>query len=142
MKEKLESLICEAFAASAKDAGWSVGTPPEFVVERPKDPTHGDYATNVAMLSAKALRSNPRQIAEALKAKLESLAPDWVEGVKLAGPGFLNFRISAAGSKGKRTWAIAPYGLAVLAGGAEKGLREHLLLPDELVVETNDARRA
>ncbi|MCB0219818.1 MAG: arginine--tRNA ligase [Chrysiogenetes bacterium] len=97
MKEKLESLICEAFAASAKDAGWSVGTPPEFVVERPKDPTHGDYATNVAMLSAKALRSNPRQIAETLKAKLESLAPDWVEGVKLAGPGFLNFRISAAG---------------------------------------------
>ncbi|MCA9608797.1 MAG: hypothetical protein KC619_24505, partial [Myxococcales bacterium] len=53
-----------------------------------------------------------------------------------------DFRISAAGSKGKRTWAIAPYGLAVLAGGAEKGLREHLLLPDELVVETNDARRA
>lgn len=97
MKARLESLICDAFSAAASDAGWSAGAPPDFVVERPKDPTHGDYASNVAMLSARTLKNNPRKIAESLQAQLESLAPDWLESVEIAGPGFLNFRICASG---------------------------------------------
>ena len=92
VKAKLEQLIADAFAAA-----WPDAQAPAFVVERPKDATHGDYASNVAMLSAKALRSNPRKIAETLQAKLQELAPAWIEAVEIAGPGFLNFRISVAG---------------------------------------------
>jgi arginyl-tRNA synthetase len=66
---------------------------PDFVVERPKDRSHGDFATNVAMTLAKPARSNPRAIAQALIDALP--ANDDIASVEIAGPGFLNFRLSA-----------------------------------------------
>jgi arginyl-tRNA synthetase len=66
---------------------------PDFVVERPKDRTHGDFASNVAMTLAKPARSNPRAIAQALIDALP--ANDDIAAVEIAGPGFLNFRLSA-----------------------------------------------
>lgn len=62
-------------------------------VEPPRDPTHGDLATNAAMVLAKAARTNPRALAEAIKPKLESLPP--VTSVEVAGPGFINLRLTA-----------------------------------------------
>ncbi|GAA4786804.1 arginine--tRNA ligase [Lysobacter hankyongensis] len=67
---------------------------PDFVVERPKDRSHGDFATNAAMTLAKPARSNPRAIAQALIDALP--ANDDIASVEIAGPGFLNFRLSAA----------------------------------------------
>ncbi len=67
---------------------------PDFVVERPKDRSHGDFATNVAMTLAKPARSNPRAIAQALIDALPT--NDDIASVEIAGPGFLNFRLSAA----------------------------------------------
>ncbi len=67
---------------------------PDFVVERPKDRSHGDFATNAAMLLAKPAKSNPRAIAQALIDALP--ANDDIASVEIAGPGFLNFRLSAA----------------------------------------------
>jgi arginyl-tRNA synthetase len=67
---------------------------PDFVVERPKDRSHGDFSSNIAMLLAKPARSNPRAIAQALVAALP--ASDTIAEVGIAGPGFLNFRLAAA----------------------------------------------
>ena len=69
------------------------GDGPSFVIEVPGDRTHGDLATNVAMVSAKAFRSAPRKIAEAIVAHL-NLNGTYFEKVEIAGPGFLNFFLS------------------------------------------------
>jgi len=60
-------------------------------VERPNDPAHGDFATNVALANARVLRRNPREVAETLVGALD--AP-FVREAEVAGPGFVNFRLS------------------------------------------------
>ncbi|MEX2295653.1 MAG: arginine--tRNA ligase [Gemmatimonadota bacterium] len=72
---------------------------PEIQLERPRDPTHGDLATNIALTLASRLRRPPRAIAEAIAAKIAPGSAG-VDSVEVAGPGFLNFRISA-GSVGE-----------------------------------------
>jgi arginyl-tRNA synthetase len=64
---------------------------PEPSLERPRLPEHGDWATNVALVLAKAAKAPPRAVAEAMVAHLE--LPDWVAGVEVAGPGFVNVRL-------------------------------------------------
>lgn len=63
-----------------------------ITVEPPRDPSHGDITTNAAMLLAKPAKKNPRDIAALLAAKAENL--DGVVSVEIAGPGFLNMRLS------------------------------------------------
>jgi arginyl-tRNA synthetase len=63
-----------------------------LVVEPPRDPAHGDLSTNAAMLVAKPLGKNPREVAAALVAHF-SAEPD-VTSVAIAGPGFINFRLA------------------------------------------------
>lgn len=67
--------------------------PAKPVVERPKNPDHGDYATNVAMQLAKPASMPPRAIAELLAAKLTEV--DGIDAAEVAGPGFLNIRLAA-----------------------------------------------
>ena len=61
-------------------------------LEPPRDPLHGDLATNAAMVLAKPARTKPRALAEALVAKLE--AADGIVSAKIAGPGFINLRLN------------------------------------------------
>ncbi len=89
MKKKIETLLQQA-AAILKNQGV---IPEEgavnIAVERTRDPQHGDFATNLAMLLAKPAKMNPRQLAEKLVA---ALPPDnVVSKVEIAGPGFINF---------------------------------------------------
>ena len=63
---------------------------PAFSVETPADPKNGDFATNAAMVSARAFRMAPRKIAEAIKDELV-LDSTYFERVEIAGPGFINF---------------------------------------------------
>ncbi len=63
-------------------------------VEPPRDTAHGDLATNAAMVLAKPAGTNPRALATALAAELEKL--DEVAGVEIAGPGFINLRLTDA----------------------------------------------
>jgi len=63
-------------------------------VEPPRDPGHGDLATNAAMVLAKPAGSNPRSLAEKIVAGLEKL--DEVEGASIAGPGFINLKLTDA----------------------------------------------
>ena len=60
-------------------------------VERPNDPSHGDFATNVALANARVLRRNPREVAENL---VEALEAPFVRRAEVAGPGFVNFWLS------------------------------------------------
>jgi arginyl-tRNA synthetase len=68
--------------------------PAEIVVERPKNLDHGDWATNIAMQVGKKAGLNPRAAAEILQTILKELPG--VEGVEIAGPGFINIRLDAA----------------------------------------------
>jgi arginyl-tRNA synthetase len=73
----------------AARVGEAVGADVEL--ERPKDPAHGDFATNVAMRSAKAIGRSPRDLAQELAEIVVKL--DEIESADVAGPGFLNLRV-------------------------------------------------
>jgi arginyl-tRNA synthetase len=62
-------------------------------VEPPRDPSHGDLATNAAMVLAKSAGTNPRSLAEAIKPKLEAMPT--ITSVEVAGPGFINLRLNS-----------------------------------------------
>jgi arginyl-tRNA synthetase len=73
----------------AARVGEAVGA--EVELERPRDPAHGDFATNVAMRSARAIGRSPRDLAQELALKVIEL--DEIESADVAGPGFLNLRV-------------------------------------------------
>ncbi len=64
----------------------------EITLERPKNPEHGDFATNVAMLLASKLKRNPREIAAELLEELD-LDSKVVSKTEIAGAGFINFHL-------------------------------------------------
>ncbi|MFM8301405.1 MAG: arginine--tRNA ligase, partial [Gemmatimonadota bacterium] len=78
-------------------AAVAIGAPDSVapVLERPRDPSHGDWATNLAMTLAKPLGKKPRKVADALIAGLDLKAAGVAEA-SVAGPGFINFRLSTA----------------------------------------------
>ena len=91
-QQKLISIISAAVAQAAPEAT------PTILLERPKVAAHGDIATNVAMQLAKPAKRNPRelaqQIVDAVMAHPE--AAQLVASAEIAGPGFINFRLTAA----------------------------------------------
>lgn len=78
-------------------AGEILGAPaPAVVLSPPADPAHGDLATPIAMAMAKAAGRPPREIAEEVCARLLADAGDTITGAEVAGPGFVNLRLSEA----------------------------------------------
>ncbi|MBW7996982.1 MAG: arginine--tRNA ligase [Candidatus Glassbacteria bacterium] len=73
---------------------------PDYVIEKPKDPAHGDLAVNAAFLLARVLRRKPALIAEDIAGRLK-FDKDFVDCVEVAPNGFLNFRISPVWSFGQ-----------------------------------------
>lgn len=108
--QELAIEIRKAVLAAISGGSLSIGlddVPNQIVVDRPKNPEHGDWSTNVAMqLSAKA-KSNPRSVAEILVPLLNEIAG--VSGVDIAGPGFINIKLSAA-SQGELAAAVVAEG--------------------------------
>ena len=66
----------------------------DIVLERPRNPEHGDFASNVAMALARPLRRPPRQLAEQVVQRLD-LAGAGIRSAEVAGPGFINFRLAS-----------------------------------------------
>ncbi len=95
MKAELQELL-RAALARAKDSGaFPVEELPEIRIEEPRETGYGDLATNIALVTAKAARRSPRELAEALVAAIDD--PDGIiEKVEVAGPGFINFTFSNA----------------------------------------------
>lgn len=87
----MEQYLQDAIKPALIQLGLTDDQIPEIKIESPRDPAHGDAATNIAMLLAKPLRNNPRKIAEELVSKL-NLDKKKIESVEIAGPGFINFR--------------------------------------------------
>ena len=82
-------------AALAEAASRLGASTVDVAVERPRDPTHGDLATNLALTLAKALAEKPRAIAERLVANIQ-LPSGLVRKMEIAGPGFINFFLAEA----------------------------------------------
>src|SRR5215469_9615721 len=79
-------------ASLSREGKWSAGIDfSRIVVEPPRDASHGDMATNAAMVLAKEAKSKPRDLAEAIAARLRSDA--LIEKVDIAGPGFINLTL-------------------------------------------------
>ncbi|MFB8283035.1 arginine--tRNA ligase [Nocardia colli] len=97
--------------------------PDEVTVERPRNPEHGDYATNVAMKVAKKAGANPRDLATWLAEALS--AADEVASAEVAGPGFLNIRL-AASAQGAIIEQVLAAGSAYGSGETLKGTRINL----------------
>lgn len=92
MKDQLKNLVGQALSTFTQKHGLEIALP-EIQIERTKDKTHGDFACNIAMMLAKPAKMNPRQIATEIVDSLPSA--DFVTQAEIAGPGFINFFLSA-----------------------------------------------
>jgi len=115
MKEELASLVGAAVAHVARERGfaWDPATPAP--IESCRDERFGDFTSNAAMgLASRAVGGKvpPRELAQAILAALPA-APDLIEKVEIAGPGFINFRVR------RERWLTALGG--ILANGAAYG---------------------
>jgi len=94
IRDQLADAVCEAVAAVALDQGFDLVVDPSSVhLERPASREHGDWSTNIALVSAKRASTNPRALAASIVEALELALPDHVMAIELAGPGFINFRL-------------------------------------------------
>ncbi|UWQ20832.1 arginine--tRNA ligase [Jannaschia sp. W003] len=108
----IRTLTLEAVEALVRDGALPEGLETGAVsVDPPRDPAHGDMATNAAMVLAKPARAKPRDIAEALAVRLA--ADPRIASAEVAGPGFLNLRLAPA------AWHDAVR--AILAAGPDYG---------------------
>ena len=87
LRHQLKELLREGVAAIAPERAAA-----EIELDRPKQLEHGDFATNVALQHAKALKKRPRDVAQALLAALPE--SDLVQKIEIAGPGFINIFVT------------------------------------------------
>jgi arginyl-tRNA synthetase len=119
IKTHLAALFRGALAKVAPEAADA-----EVLIERPRDPAHGDYACNLALQLAKRLKRSPRQLAEQIAAAVP--ADPQVAKLEVAGAGFINIRLATA----TRHAAVS----RVLAEGAAYG-RAKAAQPQKVMVE-------
>jgi arginyl-tRNA synthetase len=121
MKDRLKAAIGETLL---QHTGLEANDLPAFTVEVPKEKGHGDFATNVALVCAKKLKTAPRKLAETLLESLSAL--DFVERVEIAGPGFINFFLASD--------AVKSVLVEILEQGADYG-RSTVENPENILVE-------
>lgn len=117
----------EALAAELRRAARQAGAPPGFepLLERPRDPDHGDWATNTALVLAERLGLKPRELAARIRDAFDRTASG-VQAVEIGGPGFLNFRLADAS-----IWQRLPE----LLGENERWGRSEISRPQRVNVE-------
>ena len=92
--DQLQSLIKDSLKRAMKQGDLAESEIREFVIEIPADKAHGDFATNIAMISARAFRMAPRKIAEIITENLD-ITDSYFDKFEIAGPGFINFFLGA-----------------------------------------------
>ena len=107
IKEQLQNAIKAAAEAAAAEGIFAAGDLPPVSLEEPPQKEFGDYATNFAMQAARAVKSNPRVIAQAI---IDRMQAPWLEKAVLAGPGFINFYL-------KPDWLYDLLAGVLVAGG-------------------------
>ncbi len=92
MKERLESLLLQALTTLKVKGDLDANIDPNILIERTRDPQHGDFASNLALTLSKQARTNPRKLADQI---VNALPKDGaITRVEIAGPGFINFFIN------------------------------------------------
>lgn len=91
-KQECREIVLAALGRCVAEGELSAESIPDFTIEIPGDISHGDFATNIAMVSARVFRKAPRQIAEAL-VKQMVLDGTSFDAVEVAGAGFINFTL-------------------------------------------------
>lgn len=119
IKAHLAALFKTALASVAPEAADA-----EVLIERPRDPAHGDFACNLALQLAKRLKKNPRQLAEQLAGALPADAQ--IASIDIAGAGFINIRLAPGALQGAAA--------RVLAEGTAYG-RARVAHPQKVMVE-------
>ena len=114
-KQALVGALSQALAELAPGAGINAA------FESPKQAAHGDLAITAAMPLARALKKNPRELATALVAALQAqpAVARWVQAIEIAGPGFINLRLTAAAKQTVVAEVLAAgdtFGCAVASG--------------------------
>jgi arginyl-tRNA synthetase len=94
MKSLIANILGEALASMPELADAIGGLSIESTVERTRDSSHGDFASNIAMRLAKQVGKNPRELAARIVGNIGDT--DTVDGVEIAGPGFINFHLRAS----------------------------------------------
>lgn len=94
MKSHIQQLIQQALFALQQADTWQIDNLPAIQIERTRAKEHGDYACNIALLLAKPLGKNPRELAENI-VKVLPLS-EQISRIEIAGPGFINFFIQEA----------------------------------------------
>lgn len=92
VRDNLGLLVVEALEALCSAQGLQLDEKIDPGLERPRDTNHGDWASTIALRSAKLLKKNPRQIAEGIVEHLPN--NNLVASVEIAGPGFINFTLT------------------------------------------------
>ena len=91
--KQIRQAILEAMGRAVAKGSLPAEPIPDFKIEVPADRAHGDYAANIAMVSARTFRMAPRKIAELILESLD-LSGTYAKSVEIAGAGFINFHVS------------------------------------------------
>lgn len=94
MKQQIEELLQSAVDVLKADGTLPAEVEPRVQLDRPRDKSHGDFATNLAMMLAKPAKQNPRALAEAIIQAIP--ANSVIAKAEIAGPGFINFTLDQA----------------------------------------------
>ncbi len=128
MKDSIRHLIQQALARLTAEGVLPEGLSPTIQVENTRDKTHGDFASNIAMMLAKPAGMKPRDLAQKLIDALPSDAS--VSKVEIAGPGFLNFFQNSAALAQRLDVALADPQLSVSKTGAAQRVVVDLSSPN------------
>jgi len=91
----IEAYLVDRLSAAIGKAGFAAPGDVRIEIEVPRDPSHGDWASNVALMLAKTARRPPREVAQALASAID-VDPGVLAKVEIAGAGFINFRLANA----------------------------------------------
>ena len=128
MKDSIRHLIQQALDRLTADGVLPAGLTPSIQVENTKDKSHGDFASNIAMMLAKPAGMKPRDLAEKLIAALP--ADPSISKVDIAGPGFLNFFQNTDALAQRLEAALADAHLGVRKAGAQQRVVVDLSSPN------------
>ena len=94
VKDTVAAIVAAALEQANRDGVISVDAAPDIEIERPNNPEHGDFATNLPLRLARAARANPMQLAQLIAERIQP-GPE-IASVSPAPPGFINFKLSDA----------------------------------------------
>jgi len=118
LKDTIQTLLTQALSSLKTRGIIAADVAPNIQLSRTKDPSHGDFACNLAMMLAKPAKKNPRELAQLLIDALP--AHDDLEKVEIAGPGFINFFVAQSNTLSvinSINTQAETYGLSNIGGG-------------------------